>query len=320
MGAVKSSLTSIAARMALRFVHGPKLAVMTFHRVGGKFPIQVNHIKHHMELLARHFEVVAPSQAMRSPSGHPMAMVTIDDCHRDLYEHIYPVALSLKVPITICVPTDFFLRDQWLWFDQVAWMHEQCSAGKIVEIGQQRFDLGNPDSIVLLKRYLKRLTPLERGALIERILSEAGCTMPPAPVDGYEAVKQAEMHEMLASGLMEICAHTVTHTIATVLPTADFRRELTQSKTELEAFSGREVPSFCYPNGVVGDFDEQTTVAVQEAGFGMALTSVMGSNDMRVTDPFLIRRVHAHDNLAVFEKNISSLVDMKRRFLKSNEQ
>lgn len=281
--------------------------------------MQTDQIRQHLELLARYFEVVSPTQAMKSPSRHPMAMVTIDDCHHDIYEYIYPVALSLKVPITICVPTDFFLRHQWLWFDLIAWIHEQSSVGKEVEIDQQRYDLGNPDSVAHLKRYLKRRLPEERSALIKRLAKDVGCTIPSAPSDGYEAVTHAEMHEMLESGLMEISAHTVTHTIATVLPDSDFRRELAKCKTELEVFSGREIPSFCYPNGVTGDFDTQTRQAVREAGFGMAMTSVKGCNDMRVTDPFLIRRVHAHASPGVFEKNISALVDFKRRLLKSDE-
>ncbi len=317
MSSILQSMTSLAARMTLRLAGRSRLAVMTFHRVGRGYPIQTSHIRYHMELLARHFEIVTPTQFLESPSRHPMAMVTIDDSHRDIYEYIYPVAQSLKAPITICVPTDFFLRDQWLWFDQLAWMHEHCSPVREVDIGGRHISLADPHSVVQLKRHLKTLLPPERNALLRRVAQEAGCAIPPAPTDGYEALTHAEMREMLASGTAEICAHGVTHTIATVLPDAEFRRELSQSKAELEAFSGREVPCFCYPNGVAGDFDEKTSQAVRDAGFGMAFTSVPGGNDAKTTDRFLIRRVHARTNTHAFTRNISVFGDIRLRFSKT---
>jgi len=315
MGSILQSMTTVAARVALRLTSRSRLAVMTFHRVGPGYPVQANHIRHHLELLANHFEVVSPSQALRSPSHEPMAMVTIDDSHRDIYEHIFPVALSLKIPITIAVPTDFFLRKHWLWFDQIAWMHQHCTGNREVQVGGQRHMLSDPQSLAQIKSHLKRLLPQDRSALLEQFTREAGCTVPPTPTDGYEPLSPSEMREMLASGFMEICAHGVTHTIATVLSDADFRRELAQSKAELEEFSGRPVPSFCYPNGVTGDFDDQTTRAIQDTGFDMAFTSVSGGNDMKTTDRFLIRRVHARENTDAFERNISVLGDLRQRFM-----
>jgi len=265
-----------------------------------------------MSFLARHYEMVSPTQMMSGQLPSRAAMVTIDDSHRDLYEQIYPEARSLNIPMTICVPTNYFFRQHWLWFDQLYWMLERAKAGATANVNGHTLRIGDRMSIDDIKRYLKRLLPTEREAALETIAKELGCTPPPAPADGYEAVRPDEMKEMLASGLVEICAHTVTHTIATVLPPDVLRDELAQSKKELEAFAGREIGSFCYPNGEEGDFDSRTTEAIRAAGFRMALTSVAGTNRPGALDPYRILRIHAQGNRSTFEKEASGLGDLQR--------
>jgi peptidoglycan/xylan/chitin deacetylase (PgdA/CDA1 family) len=202
-----------------------------------------------------------------------------------------------------------------LWFDQVAWLLERARHGTVVEIGGLQIRVGDTDSVAELKKHLKRMLPPHRDSFLVQLSSQLGLLLPPSPSDGYEPVAQSEMHEMMRTGLVEICAHTVTHTIATVLPDASLRQELAQCKTELEAFCGREVTSFCYPNGEEGDFDGRTTHAIKDAGFKMALTSVEGNNTLSTVNPYYIHRVHAHRSDTVFEKEVSGLGDIQRRLL-----
>lgn len=266
-----------------------------------------------MSFLARHYEVVSPSQLVSGNFAKHAAMVSIDDCHRDTYEYIFPVAQSLGIPITTCVPTDYFLRNRWLWFDMLYWMLERTTAGRTIVLEGRTWQTGDVESIAGLKEFLKRQTPVERDSNVGAIARQLGLLPPPMPVDGYEPVSQSEMRDMLASGLVEICAHTVTHTIATALPDNAFRAELKQCKDELEAYSGREVRSFCYPNGDRGDFDERTKLAVRQAGFRLALTSVPGINRRDDYDPYRILRIHAHGHKSTFEKDASGLGEWQHR-------
>lgn len=315
---MKKTLISAASKAWLRLNRKPRLVVLTFHRVGGDQSITRAHIRHHMSFLARYYEMITPSRLMAGDLPARAAMVTIDDSHRDLYEQIYPEARALKIPITICVPTDYFFRRRWLWFDRLYWMLERASPGTEARVDGQFLRVSHAPSVAGMKSYLKRLMPAEREAALASLAAQLRCTPPPAPADGYEAVSSEEMREMLASGLMEICAHTVSHTIATVLPEAELRRELAQSKKELQEFAGREIGSFCYPNGEAGDFDDRTTRAVREAGFGMALTSVAGTNPSNSFDPYRILRIHAHNDPGTFEKEAAGLGDLQRRLAITN--
>ena len=310
---MKQMIISFASRAQLQFSRAQQLDVFTFHRVGGKIPITPDHIRHHMTFLAAHYEMISPSQLVAGKLPARAAMVSIDDCHRDLYEHIFPVAQSLNVPITICVPTDYFFRSHWLWFDQLYWILERATLGAETQIDGQKVRVGDVESIAKIKAILKRKMPADRDSALAALAQQLRCVPPLVPTDGYEPVLLDEMREMLASGLVEICAHTVTHTIATVLPDQELKRELSQCKEELEKFSGQKVVSFCYPNGEAGDFDDRTTQAVQATGFGMALTSVEGINRMSEYDPYRIVRIHAHHQPSAFEMGASGLGDLRRR-------
>jgi len=87
--------------------------------------------------------------------------------------------------------------------------------------------------------------------------------------------------EILAFG-MEIGSHTMTHPDVTAIEPDILRWELEESKTRLEAFTGREVSSFCYPFGY---FDDRSAAAVAAAGYRLARTAMGFRNDVG-PDPF----------------------------------
>jgi peptidoglycan/xylan/chitin deacetylase (PgdA/CDA1 family) len=77
-------------------------------------------------------------------------------------------------------------------------------------------------------------------------------------------------------GLVEIGAHTVTHPVLSDLSEADQRREVRQSRAELEALLGRPVRLFAYPFGQRDHYTAGTVKAVREAGFALACSTLPG--------------------------------------------
>lgn len=75
-------------------------------------------------------------------------------------------------------------------------------------------------------------------------------------------------------GLVTVASHTLSHPEDMAkLPLEDQERELTESKTKLEAELGHPVPYFAYPNGTG---DQATFDAAQRAGYTLAFTIVNG--------------------------------------------
>ena len=295
-----------------------QLLVLLLHRVGLTTRITATHVRQHLQFMAAHYQIVTPSQWPTFKHARRVAMITIDDCHNDVYREVFPVAHELGLPITICVPTDFFLRNRWLWFDRFKWILSQAQRNQRVQIEEMPLIVGDTASHSALLQYLKQQTPHIRDTLIERLRVELGVIVPKCPVPGFQPVSHTDMRAMLASGLVELAAHTVSHPIMTRLSEQQLEQELVHSKQELEEFTGRKVAAFCYPNGEYGDFDELTRQAVAAAGYSYAFTSVEGLNYVGKMNSLALRRVHAHQRISVFHKHASGLGDLQKLLLLGN--
>jgi len=204
------------------------------------------------------------------------------------------------------------LRGRWLWFDKLSWALSQVDPGAECVVGRNCLKAGEASSVAVFKACLKQLLPHERESVIDEAIGKWNLKLPANPTEEYRPVSREELREMLSSGLLEVCAHTVTHTIATRLSDAELQRELAQSKRELEELTENKVVAFCYPNGEDGDFDERTGRAVLKAGFRMAFTSIEGLNWRGKMNPLELKRIHAHRRTGVFLKEASGLGDLQR--------
>jgi peptidoglycan/xylan/chitin deacetylase (PgdA/CDA1 family) len=82
----------------------------------------------------------------------------------------------------------------------------------------------------------------------------------------------------LAEGeLVEIGAHSVTHSVLSVLPSAAQRSEIRQSQACLHELLARPVTSFAYPHGLRSDYTLETVAMVREAGFECACAAFAGA-------------------------------------------
>jgi hypothetical protein len=107
--------------------------------------------------------------------------------------------------------------------------------------------------------------------------------------EAYRALRRGEVRALAASPLVTIGAHGVTHTPLAVLDEAEQRREIIESRRELEELAGREVAVFSYPFGGKGQYDGTTRRLCREAGFRRAVTTFPGQVH-RWTDPWQLPR------------------------------
>jgi peptidoglycan/xylan/chitin deacetylase (PgdA/CDA1 family) len=95
-----------------------------------------------------------------------------------------------------------------------------------------------------------------------------------------------EIVELDRAGTLRFEAHSVTHPNLLLLGAEESRREILQSKVDLEKQLGRRVEAFCYPAGLFGE-RERTYVA--DAGYRVAVSCEPGVNRPD-TDPLALRR------------------------------
>jgi len=309
----RDRLIGLAARLFGALDVRSRCVVLTLHRVGGDSAVSADHVAQHFGYLRENYDLVLPSDILSRPRvPKRTAIVTVDDAHSCLYDVVFPIAKSMAVPLAVCIPTDFVLRGRWLWFDRLAWCLATGPAGRPLDTSLGSVVSGSPKSVNRLLAELKRLHPTRRDLVIEEIVQKIGVRAPDCPPTAWRPTTVEQLREMVATGLVEICSHSVTHPVVSTLNNEELRLELTVSKSELESTFGKEVTAFCYPNGEQGDFDERTGKAVLDAGYRMAFTSIEGVNYASRMKWLALRRVHAHARGAVFMKCASGLGDLQR--------
>jgi peptidoglycan/xylan/chitin deacetylase (PgdA/CDA1 family) len=92
-------------------------------------------------------------------------------------------------------------------------------------------------------------------------------------IGGSDFMSEAQLQDVINSGLVDIGAHTVHHLSLKGLPLATVLYEVDESKTWLETNYHLAPVSFAYPNG---SFDQQAVDVVRDDGFSTAVSTIPG--------------------------------------------
>ncbi|MCY7351548.1 MAG: polysaccharide deacetylase family protein [Cytophagaceae bacterium] len=98
---------------------------------------------------------------------------------------------------------------------------------------------------------------------------------------------EAQWQEMLASGLVEFGAHTMTHPDLSAITPEQANEEIRQSKAQLEQALGVPVRTFAYPYGRLSARVKELT---RQAGFTYGIATDSGPLAVH-EDPFEVRRI-----------------------------
>lgn len=237
----------------------------------GPNALNVEGIQRQLTYLREHFQVVTLLElAERLTSSRKldrhMVALTIDDGRRSCYEFFFPLLKEFAMPATFFVVSSFIRGEDWIWTDKVVWLSEQPKAPHELEA----------DKIEGVFRSLNRMRPEKRNAWIAATAASLGVSCPQAAPAKFAPCSWSELREMADSGLMEIGSHTVSHPILSTLTDEESLDELTLSRTQIEQGMGRAVKSFCYPNGMPGDYRPSQVRQVEQAGYACSVIAEFG--------------------------------------------
>jgi peptidoglycan/xylan/chitin deacetylase (PgdA/CDA1 family) len=211
---------------------------------------------------------------------HSTVAITIDDGRRNCYEFLFPLLREFDFPATFFVVSSFISRHIWIWTDKVLWLSEQ----------QNRPEELAPGKLDSVFRELNRMRPEVRNQQVETMAAKAGVSFPAQPPAKYAPCSWAELREMADSGLVEIGSHTVTHPILSSITDDECRHELTESRRQIEEGVGRKVRSFCFPNGMPGDYRPSQVRQLADVGYTCGVMAHFGLVK-RQTSPYSLPRL-----------------------------
>jgi len=308
------------------------------------FKEQISYLKRHFQIISLG-ELIKCKKSKSLPKNS--AVITFDDGYRNNYQHAYPILLEQKAPATIFLATDYIGTNDMLWTDKLNYMFKHTKANALEiespalkkktgkrenEKTRQGLDdslfphqshekTGNPSKIEMkfklgnateklialnaVRDILKSVNNKRRDELLTHIEERLGVSE-----NGKyrEMLSWEEVREMQGCGIT-FGAHTQSHPILTHIPIEQARREMQDSKSEIEKRLSCEVICFAYPNGLEKDFNRDIIKILQEAGFQCALTNINGfvhPDD----NPFELRRVNEMNKpVHVFAAKVSGIFD-----------
>ena len=94
--------------------------------------------------------------------------------------------------------------------------------------------------------------------------------------DSHRMLTPDELRSLADGDLVEIGAHTVTHSVLSELPVPEQETEIRDCKARLEEILEHSVTVFSYPLGTRSDYTDETVALIREAGFECACANLPG--------------------------------------------
>ncbi|HKT37703.1 MAG TPA: polysaccharide deacetylase family protein [Ktedonobacterales bacterium] len=290
---------------------GQHVVILNYHRAA------IGNLSAHLRYLSRHYRVISLDHALEDLYGLPSRdatnsnsealslqgrdhrtplVITFDDGYYDNYTHAASLAAELRVPITLFLVPGYMDSHQRFWWYEAAAMVRDARA-KDVTIEKHTYALAQPADQRALQQWIDaRVRTASTVSARERFITSTRVALD-APSDTTSDDPNTlpfgwdEAYELLANPFVTFGAHTMHHPILACLSDpAEVHDEVVTCRTALEQNLGRQVTAFAYPVGKGEDIDERAVLAVREAGYRWAVTTIPGYNTP-ATEPHLLRRI-----------------------------
>jgi len=241
----------------------PGVAVLCYHAVRGDeepagtmlfedLHVRASELEGHCRLVRDTCQPISLDRWRAARAGaEPMpprpVLFTFDDGYRSLFTIARPILERYGIPAVAFVCSDPVQSQSLFWYDALAG-----------ELGEAAV------------AHVKAL-PFEKWQALTGILDRRA-----AAGDPHAPLTPEQIGE-LSAGAMEIGGHTARHPILARAPLAEQRAEILSNRTALEAWTGRPVRAFAYPNGQPGvDYTPDTVRLLGESGFDFAFSTRAG--------------------------------------------
>lgn len=200
-----------------------------------------------------------------------VVVITIDDGFQNNKE-LLAIIRKYKVYVTIFVTTNAIETGNF-WFE-------------LVGLGENR----KKAYIIQETIRIKKLNAQAYYSEISNLKSKG--------VIGRSALTKEELLQMSAEAFVTIGSHTVSHISLPNKQIEIQKRELIESKKNLEQWTGEKVEYFSYPSG---DYSEEQKELAKESGYKLCFTTDTTYIDLNGIDKYSIPRRCVNDDAGFFE-------------------
>jgi len=225
-------------------------------------------------------------------------IITIDDGYRSNYTLAFPILKEFDVSATIFLTTDFIENKNFLWVDRLGYAINNTKFIDLkLNIADEEFSFalddykGKMSCDKRIRRKLKSVDNVTIAKTIQQIEEKLNIKLSEAQnvPSIYKPLDWNEILEILKTSKVNIGSHTHKHLILARYDNEVIQNDLSLAKRLIEKKTGIRTELFCYPNGSIGDFNDNTKLILKKLGYSCALTTVRGMNS-NISDLYELKR------------------------------
>lgn len=254
----------------------------------------------------RRFRVLSLTEVLEEaarPTGYrrAAAVITLDDGYANNLLACEVLA-EFQMSGTVLVSTGVLGPQKVLWAVELALLFLHGDSSRVEALGQVwslKSRAGRETAFQTVRYPIKSMPSALQRETLEGIREQFPAGETQRILREFPSLQMLSWRDLsqLGSAGIEIGSHGVDHEIHHAdQPEAVRRRELTESKAELEARLGRPCRSFAFPNG---DFVSASLSEVQEAGYALAFTTQQDTVTA-TTNRYLLPRLNPSTSLSRF--------------------
>jgi len=267
--------------------------ILLYHRVANDpinsqlLSVSPENFKAHLKEMAYNYRVISLRELLEEVSRaifRPKTLaITFDDGYLDNLTHAVPLLNQHGLPATIFITSGMIGSHREFWWDAMerVFFDTPCLP-EVFEIFLSgdlfRFELTIPEARLTahdrLCEALRTKPVAEIESVIDRLLKWAN--LPEAGRSSHGILDTDQVKGLSMMPGIEIGSHAVSHTMLSMLPPDQQKREIRISKRNLEKLLHGPIRFFSYPYGDKVDFTQETARLVSEIGYEAGFANIQG--------------------------------------------
>ena len=235
-------------------------------------------------------------------TNEPAAVMSFDDGHYDVIEHVWPIVSKYRLKINVNIDTEILETGKPQDFIRVYDVLNYTKASSY--FNPKYFDepvaLNAADPYTTERKFsqlLSNLGPVERRQLSQNVLTKLG-----DKGFSYSKVLSKKDVRFLNDNGVEIGSHSHTHSLLPNLSSQQLEAELSCSKKILENICHKEISILAFPNGKRNESIEKTA---RRLGYQYFLKSEDRFNVIEIGNPPSFYRINICQRS--YEENLAQL-------------
>lgn len=278
----------------------PNFLVLTYHSTGPEpifSSISSHNLYNALSFLKKRYKIISTGELWMRLSKNdkladnpPLALVTFDDGHANMFLHVFPIINSLNIPASFFISTYHCTPGRYLWFSLLQAFRKFYDKGQVYilrKIWPTRNEYERTTVSNAILQNFKDTDFSELSKFIEQELPPIETFVPKEIIKHYLSGLSTDQLKTIAdSPYIEIGAHTVTHPFLAKSSLGVKKREIYESIDFLHSITGKKIETFAYPSG---SYDSETIQLLRNINIKCAFTTKTISGSDRF---FEIQRVN----------------------------